>query len=450
MTNFASIPNLNGLIDSLREKRCILMLGPRIATVHHETHGEVPIMEGLSLKLASELEERKVSFDKSAERNLAYIAQLYLRERRITSDDLRKKAQEYIDEQAHDQIPEIYLELAKLPVRVIVNTTPDDFIVRALRAVGKDPISVPFNFEVPTGSARTGLKEVKTDNVTVAKPLVFNLFGTTEDLSTLVITDKDQTSFVRNVISGTSKIPENILSFFNARNAFLFFGFNLENWQFRMVLRSLLQTEQQTEQPFTLSPQSDNYPISEVTKSYLRDEFNFCFVEARMREFAQHIGTLASSFDTDKVYFSCSEEDLPEVSRLMRVFSSLRNTNANLELWHRGLIAPGGDIAAQMREKLEKANLIVPLLSIGYLSDVNEKTQMAEEFGMIQEMHRQDKAMVAPVLLKSCLWDEIPFFSNLQLLPEDPNPKVVFATGTDHDENEACNTVVRAFRKRFL
>lgn len=441
MSNFASIPNLSGLVDSLREKRCILMLGPRIATVPNDKHGEVPILEGLALKLAGEFEATKVPFDKSAERNLAYIAQLYLRERHITRDDLRKTTQEYIDEQARDRLPDIYLELAKLPVRVIVNTTPDDFMVRALRAVGKDPVEFDFNFEVNAGSARGAQQVSNIEAVAVSKPLVFNLFGTTRDLSTLVVTDSDQTTFVRNVLNGTSAIPQNILNFFTARNAYLFFGFNLENWQFRMLLRSL----QLTDQNYTLSPQTDNYPVSEVTKSYLRDEYNFCFVDARMREFAQHIGALASSYDMDKVYFSCSEEDLADVSKLLRVFSSLRTTNAKLELWHRGLIS-AGDVAAQMREKLEKANLVVPLLSIGYLADINEKPAMSEEFALIQELHRKGQAMVAPVVLKSCLWDEFPFFLNLQFLPEDR--QTVFASG--RDETEACNTVVRAFRKRFL
>lgn len=270
------------------------MLGPRIATVVEEGKS-VPILEGFSMELANRMDTEKIPYEKSAERNLQYISQVYLRERNIIKDELRKDAKKYIEDKtiSKEYIPPIYEDLAKLPVRVIVNTSPDDFIVRALHKAGKNPEIFTFNFQVNTGSDRNEQQnEVNFEALGMMRPLVFNLFGNTENYESMVITEEDQVTFVRNVLEGTSKIPEQVLNLLSPEEStYLFFGFNLENWQFRLLLKSMQFHETNT----TLSPQIDNYPVSEITKTYLKHEFNFHFVDARMDEFASEISKLASS-----------------------------------------------------------------------------------------------------------------------------------------------------------
>jgi hypothetical protein len=404
-------------------------------------------MEGLALEFARQLDALNIPYEKSAARNLPYVSQMFLREQKISRDDLRGIAQAYINEKSgtEDYIPSIYMELANLPVRVIVNTTPDNFIVRALRKAGKNPSVFTFNFEVNTGSERNAPQTVVNfDSVGVMQPLVFNLFGSTQDADSLVITEADQVTFVRNVLEGRSRLPQEVLNLFQTDSTYLFFGFNLENWQFRLLLKSM----QLHERNRTLSPQTDNYPVTEITKTYLKHEFNFHFVDARMDDFAREISKLASSSDAENVYISFAdvEEDRKEVEKLLLSFKLLNRINPRLRIWHRGLVEPGGEVEKQVTEEIEKANIVIPLLSNAYLSD---DRIFNTEIPLIERHFTQGTAEVAPVILKPCLWDALPFFQNkdLERLP-DNNLKTLI--GGDLNEDEAFRSVAAAFKKRFL
>jgi hypothetical protein len=447
----SAIPPLKDLLDlpelgkSLKKKRCVLMLGPRIATVV-ENGNDVPIMEGLSLEFARRLDALNIPYEKSAARNLPYVSQMFLREQNIQKDDLRRIAKTYIEEKSgpEDYIPAIYTELANLPVRVIVNTTPDNFIERALRKAGKNPGIFNFNYEVNTGSERNAPQTVVNfDSVGVMQPLVFNMFGSTLDPDSMVITEGDQVTFVRNVLEGRSRLPQEVLNLFQTDSTYLFFGFNLENWQFRLLLKSM----QLHEKNRTLSPQTDNYPITEITKTYLKHEFNFHFVDARMDDFAREISKLASSSDAENVYISYAdvEEDQKEVDKLLMSFKLLNRINPRLRIWHRGLIT-SGDVEKQVAEEIEKANIIIPLFSNAYLNDDRIFTT---EIPLIENRFNQGIAEVAPVILKPCLWDALPFFQHEDIvrLP-DNNLKTLI--GGDLSEDEAFRSVAAAFKKRFL
>lgn len=447
----SAIPPLKDLLDlnelgkSLKKKRCILMLGPRIATVV-ENDTDVPIMEGLALEFARRLDGLNIAYEKTAVRNLSYVSQMFLREQNIRKEDLRKIAKTYIDEKSGDvnYFPPIYLELANLPVRVIVNTTPDDFMVRALRKAGKNPSVFTFNFEVNSGSDRNAAQlNVNFDTVGVTQPLVFNLFGNTSDPNSMVITEADQVSFVRSILEGSSRLPQEVLQLFQDDNTYLFFGFNLENWQFRLLLKSM----QLNDKNHTLSPQTDNYPVTEITKTYLRHEFNFHFVDARMNDFAREISQLASSFDAENVFISYVdvEADRKEIDKLLQALKPLRITNPRLRIWHRALIG-SGDVEQQVAAELEKANIIIPLLSADYLGDDRILTT---DIPIMDRRLSLGQAEIAPVILKQCYWEALPLMlkEGVERLPDNHLRAVV---GGETNEDEAFRSVAAAFKKRFL
>lgn len=446
----SAIPPLKDLLDlgelsqSLKKKKCVLMLGPRIATIPGTNGQDIPLLEGLALEFARRLDAQKIPYDKSSVNNLRYLSQLYLREQNISKEDLRDISQKYIVEKSggDDYIPAIYEELAKLPVRIIVNTTPDDFMLRALRKVGKEPVPFNFNYEVNAGSERNTQQPVgNVGLVSMMQPLLFNLFGNWQDPTSMVITEADQMAYVRNVLEGKSRIPQEILNLFKPDNTYLFFGFNLENWQFRLLLKSL----QLDEKNRTFSPQTDNYPVSEITRYYLRHEFNFHFVDVRMADFAREISTLASGFDSENVFISYSdvEADRKEVEKLLQLLKPLRIANPRLKIWHRAMIT-SGDVEKQVAEAMEKANIIVPLLTANYFDD---DRIFETDLPLLKRRYNAKEAEVAPVLLKPCLWDADPFFQRLERLPGDAEAKPI--TGADN-EDEAFRSVAAAFKKRFL
>lgn len=64
--------NWEKLLRDFRENRCILLLGPRVAS-----DGVVPLRELLAEHLAERLDNEGAEYDPAERRNLPYIAQRY-------------------------------------------------------------------------------------------------------------------------------------------------------------------------------------------------------------------------------------------------------------------------------------------------------------------------------------------------------------------------------------
>ena len=91
--------------------------------------------------------------------------------------------------------------------------------------------------------------------------------------------------------------------------------------------------------------------------------------------------------------------------------------------WHDGCIAPGEEWEPKIKENLKNARIIILLISIdfirsGYCYNVELKQAM--------ERHKTGDACVIPVILRSCIWKQVPvsdmFLGDLQALPQDAKP----------------------------
>ena len=239
------------------------MIGPHLAGVQKDGE-EAPLLEELSCYLANFLDDEKVEYETKAKRDLTYIALRFLSISGARRVDLEDMAKEFILDNTKE-LPEIYRQLADLPVQLIINTNPDNYIQRALQEKGKQFHNHYYNFR----------REIETpidlDKISVERPLVYNLFGSLDETESMVLTREDHTEFTRNVVRDDPRIPEEILGQFDHRKTYLFFGFNLENWQFGLLLDSLKLREENT----TLSPVENRYPVTSMTKAFYEERFNF-------------------------------------------------------------------------------------------------------------------------------------------------------------------------------
>ena len=99
---------------------------------------------------------------------------------------------------------------------------------------------------------------------------------------------------------------------------------------------------------------------------------------------------------------------------------------------HDGCIAPGEEWEPQIKTKLNKARIIILLISVdfirsGYCYNV--------ELQQVIERHKAGDACVIPVILRSCLWKQVPVsdmrLGDLQALPKDAK---AIAQWTDRDD----------------
>lgn len=86
--------------------------------------------------------------------------------------------------------------------------------------------------------------------------------------------------------------------------------------------------------------------------------------------------------------------------------------NGGIRSWHSGLLVPGQNISAVTLAALDRAQIIILLVSADYLADRWSELQLA------LDRHTAGRACVIPVIVRSCDWTHGPF-GLLQPLPRD-------------------------------
>ena len=135
-----------------------------------------------------------------------------------------------------EQPEEAHWILARLPLPIYVTTTPDNLLEAALRAAGKEPV-VDFcrwNSELEKKPSPF-VADYYPD---VDHPLVYHLFGVLEIPHSLVVCEDDYFDYLMWVKPPNS-IPSVVDQALGA-NALLFLGFEVYEWSFRVVFRSIL------------------------------------------------------------------------------------------------------------------------------------------------------------------------------------------------------------------
>jgi hypothetical protein len=382
------------LFRDIENNRCILLLGPRFWAKQELGHGR-PLLEMLAEHLSTELEAEGVGFEKRAVHNLPYIAQRFLSIPKIRRIDLEDEATSFFFRHSKD-VPEAYRALARIPFHLIVNTAPDDLIFRALQAEGRPAANFfYYNFKIDKG--------VNVPPISVQNPLVFNLFGSISDPESLVLTEENQVEFIKNVVRGNPPIPYQIMSQFDNRKTYLFLGFDLENWHYRLLLDSLKLENENT----TIFPQMEDCPLTEITKSFYEDRYHFIFVDKKTTDFVLdlHEGFAAAVPETPAgtplrnivLLFDENETDTDFVQRLSAQLANLQHSGL-ANIWHKGMLQPGDPID-MVAAKMESADLILPVLSADFFaSEAINRTDLPA----LMSSHFEKNTRILPVLFRDC------------------------------------------------
>lgn len=135
---------------------------------------------------------------------------------------------------AHEEEP--YRALAQLDAKVYITTDPFDTLETALRDAGKEPTR---DFARWSGNL-TKPKRLARYVPSVKEPLVFYMFGAIRYPESLVLTEDD---YLDLLIWASSSRPERFPDAVYTAMAeynYLFLGFHLEDWTFRVLLRCIL------------------------------------------------------------------------------------------------------------------------------------------------------------------------------------------------------------------
>lgn len=115
-----------------------------------------------------------------------------------------------------------------------------------------------------------------------------------------------------------------------------------------------------------------------------------------------------------QVFYSYSRFDSGLLNKFRVHMSGLRHSGA-IEEWYDRMIVPGDDFSKVISEKLEQANLILLMVSPGFIAS---EYIASVELKRAIERHNEGTARVIPVILRPVEWEKAPF-GFLQALPTD-------------------------------
>ena len=128
--------------------------------------------------------------------------------------------------------------LAETPFPLYLTTDPSDLLAEALARAGRTPEvgMCPWNDDL---AYRHKIDDTPAARPTVAAPFVYHLFGRLRDPESLVLTEDNYLDFLMGITSYRTLIPDFVIGQL-AQSALLFLGFRLDEWDFRVLFRSLM------------------------------------------------------------------------------------------------------------------------------------------------------------------------------------------------------------------
>lgn len=419
--------NWKNLVNDIYDGRCILFLGPLLPTMlvveddeSEKTNEWKSIRSELTAHLKQELLLEQITFDKKYETELEYIAQKYLTIPRTKEIHLREEVAKFY-EQNTKVVPVLYEKLAKIPFKIIINTTPDDYFLRAVEVERKVRPHFAF-YDYNENTLLDGL-DFSDD-----RPLIYNLTGSAQKKNSLVLTEAQQVAYIKNIVKGDPPIPTSILERLKPPSkhsdlSYLFLGFDLNRWQFKVLLDGL-EMHQNAD---AISPTHANYEYESRTIEYYENRFNFLFVQEEIEAFIDTLVHKIQSLTKDNglsrntsgcnIMISVHKKEVDIAESIVKVCSP-RIQNGEINIWHRGNVNFNQKINETITAKINSADIILPLLSIDYLAD---REILTIEQDLILAKQKDASAMVIPVLISACDW-ESSSYGKSQILPRNGDP----------------------------
>jgi hypothetical protein len=106
--------------------------------------------------------------------------------------------------------------------------------------------------------------------------------------------------------------------------------------------------------------------------------------------------------------------------------------------WHDRQIDAGSEWEERILQELKRADIILLLVSIDF---INSEFCYERELEQAMERHDNEEAIVIPVMLRPCLWQQT-LFAKLQAVPPNATPVM-----SSPDRDQAFVDVVAAIRE---
>lgn len=429
----------NRLLYAIKKGRCLLMLGAGASTLTKEGVTR-PLTEWLALELAAQLRRDNCLLEESETSSLLYVATEYLHHFKSTVA-LQQEVERFYSEQAKKP-NDLLRGIAKLPFTLVVNTAPDTLLEKAWMGEFKDYNRTYYSLHKERSKEEAGLQieDPKSDC-----PLLYNLFGSVENPSSLVLTEKDRLKFIEDIIQHNNAIPNAILKEFKEDKIVLFLGFDFEQWHLRILPKKIFQKEE-INAP-VLVPNGGQV-LSKGAMIFFQTQYKMDFLPQDTLSFIQDLANRWENF-TDKpddtfqqppirAVYLYDQADEPWKNMLDKHLAILKRTEG-IHTWDESKIIGGELVAERINQQLYEANLIILLVSSDFLASdklYNEQLRQA------LQRSGEGKAYIIPILVRPCAWEGALFSKSKFILPRKQTPISAW-----EDKDAACRNIVLELEK---
>lgn len=387
------------LVYAVERGMCTLMLGPDAMIGTLEDGSRLPVHVALASFVKAKLGPGFSHLDPQKPSSVAQAAAAH--EDPFT---LQGWVEEFYGQ--FDGDFEMLQNLASLPFDLIVNSSPGLSAHRIWTDLKPNTYS---DFYDRTARARPVLPDPSID-----APVVYHLYGSLAQPSSLILSDSDRLDFIVSVASDEPPLPPKLKSAFcDPDRSFLFLGFDLGQWQFRVLLHVIARDTQRRYKSFAFEP--DHAPDIE-TREFYRSDHKVHFVNDELPAFARELRARVrvpdesdaernTELDDDsmlppdapKVYLCYASEDRRSVQGLA---DGLRANGINA--WFDRDELRGGDRwDSKMRQTIaEDVDYVVVIQSANLLAKdvgyVNREIHMALDR---QEEYRAPRRFLLPAVI---------------------------------------------------
>ena len=144
-----------------------------------------------------------------------------------------------------------------------------------------------------------------------------------------------------------------------------------------------------------------------------------------------------SNFYKPRIFLSYAHADEDLKKELDTHLVPLRRSG-KIETWNDRELIIGQEWNKEILEELNKADIILLLISKDFIAS---QYIWEKELEIAMKRHEKGTAKVVPVIVKNCLWQEMPF-AKLQALPKNAKPVMSY-----EDRDDAFTEIAMSVKK---
>lgn len=382
----------------VKEGSCVLFLGPAALAAKDPDGNWQPLTDLCARHLANKYE---LKFGADEDCNLPYVTSLLRIQNRSTDNVLQEEvAKFYTDNAESCELHPALEQLTDLKFRIVINTTPDNFITRLYDQIAQAYHADFYNWYKPSAALNFDFEKD-------SRVVIYNLLGTYQKPESLVLTYKQQLGYIKKIVGEqqNERIPDALTNAFKDFRHHLFLGFDFEDWVLRLLLDTLYKNVRDNIQPYSFSTKNER-PAEADTKVFFQGEFGMQFPKDNLENF---VTNLVSEYQKLDSAAAANTSQAPRAKILILHNEAADKDGFDLLLKHlRALPAQfislsdaigQGDVQAWIRKMLEECQVVLPLLSADFYDEANNPAvPLLTEIA--QKNNPRKGFLVMPVLLK--------------------------------------------------